>query len=255
MSQRRTGQDANSERLPWIEPYKEASSDSRPAPRKPASTTTKSSRAPWIAIGAVVLLTIGIGGGYWLGQRADDQSEQAPARNTQVADADTVPEPPVVTPLPELEAPPPAVEPEAAPVPAVEASRPSAKTKPPVAKAKGPAAKKIRRASTKRSQYERVLAKQREAARTWPKMPSPGPAGQVIQLGAFSTRSRAGNAYRERLARYPVLSGMPHVIVPVITQPRGEILYVLRLGTQSREQSNVVCRNLRTSGDHCLVIG
>ncbi|QIK96585.1 SPOR domain-containing protein [Sphingomonas sp. HDW15A] len=100
-----------------------------------------------------------------------------------------------------------------------------------------------------------MVAKQREAARTWPKMPSPGPAGQVIQLGAFSTRARAQNAYRERLARYPVLSGMPQVIVPVITQPRGEILYVLRLGTQSREQSNVVCRNLRTSGDHCLVIG
>lgn len=256
MSQRRTGQDADSERLPWIEPYKEASPDSRRASRKPASTTTKSSRVPWVAIGAVALLTVGIGGGYWLGQRTDGQSEQAPAQNVQVAEAATVSVPPVAAPQLEPEAPPPAVEPETAPpVPAIEVSKPVAKAKLPAAKAKRPAAKKIRHASTKRSQYERVVAKQREAARTWPKMPSPGPAGQVIQLGAFSTRARASNAYRERLARYPVLSGMPQVIVPVITQPRGEILYVLRLGTQSREQSNVVCRNLRTSGDHCLVIG
>jgi hypothetical protein len=113
----------------------------------------------------------------------------------------------------------------------------------------------VRRADTRRTQYERVVAKQGEAARSWPKMPSPGPAGQVIQLGAFSTRARAQAAYGERLARYPVLSGMPQVIVPIITQPRGEVLYVLRLGTRSRDQSNVVCGNLRRSGDHCLVIG
>ena len=48
---------------------------------------------------------------------------------------------------------------------------------------------------------------------------------------------------------------MPQVVVPIITQPRGEILYVLRLGTRSREQSKVVCGNLKRSGDHCLVIG
>ena len=256
MSDRRgRGEGGDSERLPWIEPYKEASTAPRPAPRKPMSTKTNSSRAPLLAIGAIALLTAGIGGGYWLGQRADGQSEPAPAENVQVAEAVTVPVPPIEIPQPEPEAPPPAVEPEpTAPAPAVEAPKPLTKAKPPVRKAHKPA-RKIRHASTKRSQYERVVAKQRAAARTWPKMPSPGPAGQVIQLGAYSTRTRAQNAYRERLARYPVLSGMPQVIVPVITQPRGEILYVLRLGTQSREQSNVVCRNLRTSGDHCLVIG
>jgi hypothetical protein len=29
----------------------------------------------------------------------------------------------------------------------------------------------------------------------------------------------------------------------------------LRLGTTSRQQSKTICRNLRRSGDHCLVIG
>ena len=86
-------------------------------------------------------------------------------------------------------------------------------------------------------------------------MPSPGPAGQVIQLGAFSTPTRASNAYSTRIARYPLLARMPRVIVPVVTKPDGRVLYVLRLGTTSRQQSKTVCRNLRASGDHCLVIG
>ena len=86
-------------------------------------------------------------------------------------------------------------------------------------------------------------------------MPSPGPAGLVVQLGAFRTEGGALAAYRTRLARYPVLGSMPRVIVPVVTKPRGQVLYVLRLGTSSRQQSSIVCRNLRASGDHCIVIG
>ena len=86
-------------------------------------------------------------------------------------------------------------------------------------------------------------------------MPSPGPAGQVIQLGAFRNPARANAALRRRLARYPSLGQMPRVVVPVITRPRGQVLYVLRLGTTSRQQSAIVCKNLRASGDHCLVIG
>src|SRR5438876_290480 len=79
--------------------------------------------------------------------------------------------------------------------------------------------------------------------RPWPKMPSPGPAGQVIQLGAFTTAARANYAYSSRAARYPVLARMPKVVVPVITKPDGRILYVLRLGTGSRQQSKMICRN------------
>jgi hypothetical protein len=252
------GEGADSERLPWIEPFKEVPSGARPVPQKQASKAAKPapSRAPWIAIGAMTLLAAGIGGGYWLGQRADDQSEQAFSENSQSAEAVTIPAPSLAEPKPEPEILSPTAETATATAaPVAEPPKSVAKAKPPVRKANRPAAKKIRHASAKRTQYERVIAKQREAAKTWPKMPSPGPAGQVIQLGAFTTRTRANIAYRERLARYPVLSGMPQVVVPVITQPRGEILYVLRLGTQSREQSNVVCGNLRRSGDHCLVIG
>ena len=251
MSRTPAGQDADSERLPWLEPYRDNAGKPRAATR-PVAHEKKPNRSPWLAIGAVVALTAAVGGGYWLGQRGT-VSDQSSAPEVRVAERVPLPGPgPKVADPAVTEALPPVTEPavEPAPVPKVEAAKPAARAKPPVRKAK----RKVK-ASPGRTQYERVIAKQREAARTWPKMPSPGPAGQVIQLGAFSTRARAQNAYRERLARYPVLSGMPQVVVPVITQPRGEILYVLRLGTQSREQSDVVCRNLRTSGDHCLVIG
>jgi hypothetical protein len=238
----------DSERLPWLEPYRQ--------PIEGQRREATRSHGPLLAyaFGLLVLSAVGIGG-YWLGQRESVAEQPKP----EVRVAERIPPP---EPFPEIaaagrEVAPPATEREAAPLAsAAEASKPIEKAKPSVRQAQRPAAKKkIRHANTKRTQYDRVLAKQREAAKTWPKMPSPGPAGQVIQLGAFSNRTRAQNAYRERLARYPVLSGMPQVIVPVITQPRGDVLYVLRLGTQSREQSIVVCRNLRTSGDHCLVIG
>ena len=125
------------------------------------------------------------------------------------------------------------------------------------AKRKSPPRRKIRSAGIQKSRYNAVRAAQerRAASRPWPKMPSPGPAGQVIQLGAFSTSARANNAYRLRVARYPALARMPKVVVPVITMPDRRVLYVLRLGTTSRQQSKTVCRNLRASGDHCLVIG
>ena len=117
--------------------------------------------------------------------------------------------------------------------------------------------KKIHSAGVQRAHIDAVRASQEKQAlaRPWPKMPSPGPAGQVIQLGAFTTAARASTAYQARIARYPLLASMPKVIVPVVTKPSGRILYVLRLGTGSRQQSKTVCRNLQRTGDHCLVIG
>jgi hypothetical protein len=154
------------------------------------------------------------------------------------------------------------------PEPAIEqaASGPAKVTKPVRKKSaarKRPRAKKIRSAGVETNQLNAVRSAQEPKAaaapkpvsRPWPKMPSPGPAGQVIQLGAFSTPTRASNAYYARIARYKALGSMPRVIVPVVTKPDGRVLYVLRLGTTSRQQSKTVCRNLRRSGDHCLVIG
>ena len=234
---------ADEDRLPWLEPYREAMTPGRPLPRRGYGRP--------VALGAAVGLRVAVGaGGYGLGQRGEAPTPSAtsttiplPApkpRPVEVAQAPTPPAPSVTQSAP--------VEPAAAdtPKPAKKAS-----------KRKSTRAKKIRSASTQRSRLNAVRSAQqrRASSRSWPKMPSPGPAGQVIQLGAFSTSARANNAYYARIARYPLLARMPKVVVPVVTKPDGRVLYVLRLGTTSRQQSKTVCRNLRVSGDHCLVIG
>ncbi len=238
---------ADEDRLPWLEPYRETMAHQRRAAR--------SSHGRLVAYaGALILLITAAGAGYWVGQRGEAPSDP------RLSETIALPAP-RPAPVESAQAPPPPepVAVEAEPVKPV-ASKPTTVKK---RKARRPARKKIRNAGVERASLDSVRATQeRQAAappkpvsRSWPRMPSPGPAGQVIQLGAFSTPTRASKAYQTRIARYPLLARMPRVIVPVATKPSGRVLYVLRLGTTSRQQSKTVCRNLRRSGDHCLVIG
>lgn len=231
------------DRLPWLEPYRESKAPGRPLPRR-------GYRRPVVAGVALGLLLAVGAGGYWLGQRGDEPPIEQPSATVAVPPARPAP-------VQVAEAPPPALPDTIQPAPpepvAAEEPKPARKA----AKRKSPARKKIRTAGVQKSRLDAVRSAQnrRAISRSWPKMPSPGPAGQVIQLGAFSTPVRANSAYSARVARYPILARMPRVVVPVVTRPDGRILYVLRLGTSSRQQSKTVCRNLRASGDHCLVIG
>jgi hypothetical protein len=233
------------DRLPWLEPYREIKAPGKPLPRRGYLRP--------IAVGAAMGLLIAVGGaGYWLGQRGDQ-----PQSSVQQPSATVALPPPKPAPVKVPEAPP-AMEPvieDPAPASPAEADKPAPAKK--IAKRKPPPRKKIRSAGIERRRLNAVRAAQdrRVSARPWPKMPSPGPPGRVIQLGAFSTPVRAHSAYSARIARYPTLATMPRVVVPVVTKPDGRVLYVLRLGTASRQQSKTVCRNLRASGDHCLVIG
>lgn len=234
----------DAERLPWLEPYRE------PVTRAPPPKRGR--RGGMMAL-AIVGVTCAVGGAFWLGQqRAAPTQVAAPVRPAieqpepvRMAAADPAP----------LTA-------EAVP-PSEDATAPIAMPKPKAVKSAASgvrvhrgtaAARKVQDRPLEHGQLANVLDKQGEK-RTWPMMPSPGPAGQVIQLGAFTTPTKAQRAYARRTQRYPLLAGMPKVIVPVATKPRGQVLYVLRLGTQTPEQATIVCRNLKNSGDHCLVIG
>jgi hypothetical protein len=231
---------ADEDRLPGLEPYREAKTTGRRLPRRGYGRP--------LAVGAGIGLLMAVGaGGYWLGQRNDALIQSPPSTTVTLPLAKPAPvqvaEAPAATELAVTE-----------PAPAkAEKPRPAKK----VTRRRAAPRKKIRTAGIQKSRYNAVRAAQerKAASRAWPKMPSPGPAGQVIQLGAFTTAARANTAYSQRIARYPTLARMPRVVVPVITKPDGRVLYVLRLGTTSRQQSKTVCRNLRASGDHCLVIG
>ncbi len=241
---------ADEDRLPWLEPYREAMKPGKPLPRRGYGKP--------IAIGVGAALLIGVGtGGYWLGQRGE---APAPPRSSETI---ALPAPqPQAQPVKIAEAPP------AQPAPALQEAvpAPTKVTKPARKKSavrRKPRPKKIRTAGVETDKINAIRTAQEgqppprpaPPAPAWPRMPSPGPAGQVIQLGAFTTPTRASNAYYVRIARYKSLASMPRVIVPVVTKPGGRVLYVLRLGTTSRQQSKTICRNLRRSGDHCLVIG
>jgi hypothetical protein len=245
---------ADEDRLPWLEPYRDT--------RKPGAPLPRRGYGKPLGLGLVAALVLAVGaGGYWLGQRSDMPAPTPPSATIALPAPKPAlkPAPVQVAEAPPVE-PPPVVE-QAPPAPA-KVSRPAATRKKSAAR-KRVRPRKIRSAGIETEQLNAVRAAQERPApkprqpvsRPWPKMPSPGPAGQVIQLGAFSTPSRASRAYQARIARYPLLGRMPRVIVPVATRPTGRVLYVLRLGTTSRQQSKTVCRNLRRSGDHCLVIG
>jgi hypothetical protein len=244
------------ERLPWLEPYRDVIARKQKVARR--------SHGGLVAVVAGLGVLFAAGGGYWLGQRWGEPAPAPVIRTAEapVTSAPVVP-PPAVAPAPS-EGPPPATTQPAAKK--VVAAAPKKTVRRSVRQ------RKIRTAGIENARIREVRAAQERAApptpppappqvvaqtnaRPWPKMPSPGPAGRVVQLGAFRTEGRALAAYRSRLARYPVLASMPRVVVPVVTKPRGKVLYVLRLGTASRQQSKIVCRNLRASGDHCIVIG
>jgi hypothetical protein len=230
---------ADEDRLPWLEPYRETMVQKRRVARR--------SHGGLVAYaGALILLFLAAGAGYWYGQFS--KSPTAPSQATTIALPAPRPEPVQMTEAPQISE---LVAEPATPV--AETPRPAKKE----ARHHAPPRRKIHSAGVQHAKLDAVRAAQeREAlSRPWPKMPSPGPAGQVIQLGAFTTAARANNAYVQRVARYKSLAGMPKVVVPVVTKPDGRILYVLRLGTTSRQQSKDVCRNLKASGDHCLVIG
>lgn len=238
---------ANDEdRLPWLEPYRE------PVLQRARATSASgsSSRGGFIALAGIVAVSGLTAGGYWLGSHQTDKIASAPVENVAPVTAAAV------EPVQQQTA------------SATQAATPEPAASNPQVRAQSAKARRtVRHASYRRgkihsagietARIEQVKREQGEpeAPRVWPKLPSPGPAGQVIQLGAFSHPDRAYAAYRQRIARYPSLARMPRVIVPIVPRSSSSMLYVLRLGTTSRQQSNKVCRNLVRGGNHCVVIG
>jgi hypothetical protein len=252
------GQANDTEKLPWLEPYRE------PAPTRaagksktklkavetpaaaPAVATPPPARkgvplAAWLVTG-IAVVGLAAGGGYWAGHRtAPDAPTAAPTVTIPVAKVDPIP-------MPEVEEP---------------AGQPA-----PVATGAPAAAPRVRRAAPSR----RVAAPHRvvrtatpparpEAAPPLPKImsvrfsppPSAGVPGTVVDLGRYLSPKLADAAYRRTLGRYPYLARLPKVVAPqpvVYGEPR---LYALNLGAKNGREARQLCDNLKKIGRPCVV--
>jgi cell division septation protein DedD len=74
-----------------------------------------------------------------------------------------------------------------------------------------------------------------------------GPAGSVIQLGAFANKAQAERAWTALSARFESIAGMEKMIVPF---PGG---IRLRAGAASAADAKQACDALKAAGENCFV--
>jgi cell division protein FtsN len=86
---------------------------------------------------------------------------------------------------------------------------------------------------------------------TVPEAAPSGGAGTVIQLGAFSSGTKAEAAWKALTARFGSLGAMSKIITPVA----GSSLFRLRAGAASPADAKAMCQSLRVAGENCVVIG
>lgn len=85
-----------------------------------------------------------------------------------------------------------------------------------------------------------------------PPQPAATGAGSVLQLGAFSSQSRARAAFKSLTDRYAYLAGMEPLIVPV--ESDGKTLYRLRAQAAGAAAAKDICGRLRVAGEPCTVV-
>ena len=74
-----------------------------------------------------------------------------------------------------------------------------------------------------------------------------GPAGSVIQLGAFQNQAQAERAWSALSARFPTIGAMSKLIIPF---PGG---IRLRAGATSPAEAKQACQALKAAGENCFV--
>lgn len=79
-----------------------------------------------------------------------------------------------------------------------------------------------------------------------------GPAGSVVQLGAFDSQAIANSAWTSLSGRFGYLEGLTKIVVPA--KVGGRTFYRLRAATSSADQARDVCARLKVAGENCLVV-
>ena len=74
-----------------------------------------------------------------------------------------------------------------------------------------------------------------------------GPAGSVIQLGAFANQAQAERAWSALSARFPSIAAMNKLVVPFSGGIR------LRAAAPSPAEAKQACQTLKAAGENCFV--
>lgn len=90
-----------------------------------------------------------------------------------------------------------------------------------------------------------------KAPPTQPNAPA-GPAGSVVQLGAFDSEKIANEAWTGLAKRFGYVEGLGKIVIPA--KVGGRTFYRLRAATGSAEQARDVCARLKVAGENCLVV-
>ncbi|MEO6581749.1 MAG: SPOR domain-containing protein [Sphingomicrobium sp.] len=77
--------------------------------------------------------------------------------------------------------------------------------------------------------------------------PAAGPAGSVIQLGAYKNAAQAERAWTALSTRFPSVKAMTKLVVPYSGGFR------LRAGAASNSDARQACQALRVAGENCFV--
>ena len=275
------------ERLPWLEPYREAKAAAPGPPIKaPVSRNAapRRSRSGWLTGGVLAAILLA-GGSYWFGR--------------QTAPRDVIrPQTTVIAPLPPSAFP---VQPEgevsalpyrslgdqpagpatgaqvAAPAPrrvgrharpvstpevtihrhAVPPPPPPAPPQPRVlAQAEAPAlalAPVVAPAAVAPAPVRIVPARATPVRVAAPPL-AVGKPGEAIELGIFISRGTARAALHRIVRRYPYLGTRPKMILSQPPTAGWPQVYRLRLGTGSARNARILCRYVHTIGKRCSVV-
>lgn len=279
----------DSDKLPWLEPYRERIARAAPAAKPVAGRTAqpKRSGAGTALLGVVGALALGAGG-YWFGRETAPREVITP-QTTVIAplppspipvqrdgplpyrSLDEQPADPVTTADPMATAapvePPQAAErtetrtraaPRAAPV-----ARTMRETPPPPPPAPPPPRPLALQPTPIATNVATPVAAPISVAvpPSAPPavvhrnaVPSVGTSGEVIELGAFISRRTADAAYRRVVRRYPYLGTRPKTVTAFPRSADWPKTYRLRLGTGSARNAKMLCRYVRSIGQRCAVV-
>lgn len=77
--------------------------------------------------------------------------------------------------------------------------------------------------------------------------------GSILQLGAFSSETRARTAWKNLSGRFSYLAGLEPIIQP--TQRDGKTLYRLRTAAADAAAARDLCARLKVAGEGCTIVG